>query len=108
MKQLFMLIAFGACCLMNALSYAGVIVGGGSGALIKDELALADIAFDVKALPKDYVDVDSFRRVQARLSPADVESVPMALNGEEIQVRKLRSSIVDVKISKEVLPDSSR
>lgn len=102
---------------VSGAALAGGSTGGSPGLLKEIMLAdggaiggnpgIADIAFDVSSLPKSYVEAENFRRVKARLSVADVASVPMSIDGEEIQVRKLRDSIVDLKISKELLPDSN-
>lgn len=101
------------------LAFSGGSIGGGGGAIelttpereslqyggaIGGNPGIADVAFDVGSLPKSYVDSDKFRRAKARLSASDVTSVPMSVDGEEIMVRKLRDSIVDFKISKEMLP----
>jgi hypothetical protein len=90
--------------LMPASSYAGGTVGGSPG-LMKE--IMLDGTFDIGSLPKSYVDTENFRRAKARLSVAEVSSVPMSVNGEEIQVRKILESIVDVEISREILPDSN-
>jgi hypothetical protein len=89
--------------LLSATAYAGGTVGGSPG--LMQEIMFDSSSFDLRSLPKAYVDSENFRRAKARLSVAEVSSVPMSVNGEEIQVRKLLESIVDLKISKELLPD---
>jgi hypothetical protein len=102
MKNLLMIFAFG---LVSSISYAGGSMGGG-GFGLKDELALSlmDAAFNIDSLPKTFVDPSDFRRAKARLSVDGVKTFPMLLNGESIDVRSLRGSVVDANISKEVLP----
>jgi hypothetical protein len=86
-------------------AYAGGTIGGGSGGLAREQLLLstADAAFNIDALPKTFVDPSDFRRAQARLSVDGVKTIPMVLNGESIDVRSIRGSIVDKDLSKEIL-----
>jgi hypothetical protein len=91
--------------LVSAYAYAGGTVGGSPG-LVRDEmvLSLTDSAFNIESLPKTYIGGGDFRRLHARLSVDGTESIPAVVGDETIQVRKIRSSIVDAKISKEFLP----
>jgi hypothetical protein len=92
-----------------AKAFAGGAIGGNPG-LIREALApsLVDSSFNVAALPKEFVDASEFRRTQARLSVDGVKTVPMLLNGESIDVRSLRGSVVDANISKELLPSPAQ
>jgi hypothetical protein len=92
--------------LVSASAYAGGTVGGNPG-LVKEQLALefADSAFNVEALPKTYIGGEDFRRIRARLSVDGTDSIPATIGDEIIQVRKLKNSIVDTKISKEILQE---
>jgi len=94
--------------LLCAQAFAGGAIGGNPG-LAKDNLALelAASAFNVEALPKSYVGGDEFRRIRARLSVEGTESVQALVGEETIQVRKLKESIVDTKISKQLLPSDN-
>jgi hypothetical protein len=91
-------------------AYAGGTIGGGSGGLVREQLLLsiADSAFNIDALPKTFVDPADFRRAQARLSVDGVKTIPMLLNGETVDVRSLRGSVVDANISKELLPSPAQ
>lgn len=95
-----------AACCFSCLAYAGGTIGGGSGGLaLKDMLELARTGYDLQSLPKAYLDADDFRRAHARLSVDDSLPVPVTtVDGEEVQVKKLAGSIVDLKVSKEILP----
>ena len=83
---------------VSCLAYAGGTIGGGGGGLVNEELALS-----LEALPKFYIEVDDFRRVKARLSVAGTESTPALVDGETVDLKAFRDSVVDVKFSKEVL-----
>lgn len=61
------------------------------------------MSMSLEQLPKAYTDQDEFRRTNARLSVAGIDTVNMNLEGNTIQVRKLQGSIVDDKLSKEIL-----
>jgi hypothetical protein len=105
MKQLTMLLLIG---FVSTIGYAGGSLGGG-GAGIKEELSLSlmEAAFNVEALPKTYIGGEDFRRIRARLSVDGTDSVPAIIGDETLQLRKLKSSIVDTKISKELLPSEN-
>lgn len=69
-----------------------------------DTLALMSLLLE--QLPKAYADQNEFRRANARFSVAGTETASMkTVEGNTIQVRKLRDKIVDEKISKEILPE---
>ena len=88
--------------LVSAYAYAGGTVGGSPGLLQHGTLSLESI--ELSDLPKIYVGADQFRRTQARLSVADAGSVPLDIDGREIQVMSLRGGLVESKLSGEVLP----
>ena len=79
--------------------YAGGAIGGNPGLALE----LTDIAFNVEALPKTYLDSGDFRRVKARLSVVGTESIPAFVDGETVDLRTFKDSVVDTKFSKEVL-----
>jgi hypothetical protein len=89
-------------CATNSLG--GVSIGGGSGS----SKALPDLVFAasiLESLPAIHVDTNTLRRAEARLSVDGVEAVDMPMElGETLTVRRLYSSIVDVDITKKVLP----
>jgi hypothetical protein len=91
---------------VSCLAYAGGTIGGGSGGLVQEEMALslADTAFNLESLPKAYIGGEDLRRVKARLSVAGTLSTPALVDGETVDLKPFRDSIVDVKFSKEVLP----
>ena len=93
--------------LMCSELYAGGAIGGNPG-LVKDQLALelANTAFNVESLPKVYIGGDDLRRVKARLSVAGTISTPALVDGETVDLKTFRDSVVDVKFSKEVLPSN--
>lgn len=91
--------------LLSASAYAGGTVGGNPGVSLEQPTSTA---FSVDSLPKIYVNPDAYRRVKARLSVGDVESAPVFVNGESIQVKRWLDSVVDIKISKEFLPESAK
>jgi hypothetical protein len=80
-----------------AQAYAGGAVGGNPG------LMLEALSFNIEALPKTFVDQNAFKRTQLRLSVDGVNTVPMILNGESIDVVNVRGSIVDKDLTKEIL-----
>ena len=86
--------------LVSASAYAGGTVGGNPGIALE----LAEYAFNVEALPKTYLDSGDFRRVKARLSVVGTESIPAFVDGETVDLRTFKDSVVDTKFSKEVLP----
>lgn len=94
---------------LSSVALAGGSTGGSPG-LAREELLLSisDYAINVEALPKTFVDSSDFRRAQARLSVEGVKTVPMLLNGESIDVRHIRGSVVDVNVSKEILPSPAQ
>ncbi len=94
------------CLFASASLYAGGSSGGVSGLHNELALSIADAAFNIDALPKIHLDADTYRRTEARLSVQNsVSSVPVVtLDGDTIEVRKFRDSMVDVKLSKEILP----
>ena len=89
---------------LSANLYAGGAIGGSTGSARSELLLnLADASFNIDALPKTFVSRSDFRRAQARLSVDGVKTIPMVLNGESIDVRSIRGSIVDKDLSKEIL-----
>jgi len=91
---------------VSCLAYAGGTIGGGSGGLVQEEMALslADTAFNLELLPKTYIGNDDFRRIKARLSVTGTQSTPAIVDGETMDLKAFRDSVVDVKFSKEILP----
>lgn len=95
---------------MKLLALAFVVVssvalaGGSTGGSPGLALELAEFAFNVESLPKTYIGNDDFRRVKARLSVTETQSTPALVDGETVDLKAFRDSIVDVKFSKEVLP----
>jgi len=90
---------------ISCLAYGGGTIGGGSGSLaLEDMLELAHVGYGIQDLPKAYVDVDTFRRTQARLSVPNSRVVPVLIDGQELEVKKFGGGIVDLKVSKELLP----
>lgn len=86
--------------LVSASAYAGGTVGGNPGLALE----MAEYAFNVEALPKTYLGSEDFRRVKARLSVAGIQSIPAIVDGETVDLKTFKDSVVDVKFSKEVLP----
>lgn len=90
----------------------GTIGGGGSGLQNQDVLELMNMGgvvggnpgLTLESLPKTYLDNSDFRRVKARLSVAGTQSTPALVDGETVDLKAFRDSVVDVKFSKEVLP----
>lgn len=107
MKKIFIL--FSLFC-SNAFA-GGTIGGGGSGLENQDVLELMSMGGTVggspgllELLPKTYIGRDDFRRVKARLSVTGIQSIPALVDGEAVDLKTFQDSIVDVKVSKEVLP----
>ncbi|HYX39811.1 MAG TPA: hypothetical protein VE954_42515 [Oligoflexus sp.] len=90
--------------LVSVVAFAGGIIGGGGTGLVKED-NISSMAFSIDSLSKVYVNSDDFRRTQARLSVANAGSVPFLIDGESIQVKSWRKSVVDVNVSKEFLPE---
>lgn len=88
---------------VSSISYAGGSMGGG-GFGVKEEIALINMAYNIESLPKTYIGGDDFRRVKARLSVAGTQSITAVFEGEKVDLRTFRDSLVDVKFSKEILP----
>jgi hypothetical protein len=85
---------------VSSVSLAGGSTGGSPGLALE----LVEFAFNVESLPKTYLDSEDFRRVKARLSVAGTESIPALVDGETLDLKAFRDSVVDVKFSKEILP----
>lgn len=100
MKKLVMLSAFA----LSSQLYAGGTIGGSTGLTQQDFLLgnIADFAFD--GLPKIEVESDLYRRTAARLSLSNAEAIPLNIDGEQIEVRKIRDRIIDKGLSKEIVP----
>lgn len=96
MKYTFLLlfVAFG-----SSVYAGGTVGGGGSGIVATMEL----MRVAVGQLPKVYANEEDLRRAHARLEVTGTETVDLKLDGETIQVRKLGNSVVDDKVSKEIL-----
>ncbi len=90
---------------ISSVAFAGGSTGGSPGLVLEDTVSAA---FSVDSLPKIYVHPDDFRRANARLSVGNVASAPVLFNGESIQVKRWLDSVVDVKMSNEVLPDPAK
>ncbi len=95
---------------MKLLALAFVVVssvalaGGSTGGSPGLALELSELAFNVESLPKTYIGGEDLRRVKARLSVAGTLSTPALVDGEMVDLKTFRDSVVDVKFSKEVLP----
>jgi hypothetical protein len=89
----------------SSLSFAGGSIGGGGGSIsLESALELANVTSNIEALPKTYMDGDDFRRVRARLSVSGVQTVPALIDGESLDLKAFKDSVVDVEFSKEFLP----
>jgi hypothetical protein len=95
--------------LLASVTICGTVKAGGTGSggippSLRDNMfELADIAFGLDTLPKIYVDGDTFRRTQARLSVSDTKPVLLHLDSESIQVKKVRQRIVSEDLTQELL-----
>lgn len=93
--------------LVSASAYAGGTVGGNPG-LAREQIALelSGNAFNLELLPKTYIGGDDFRRVKARLSVTGTQSTPALVDGEALDLKAFRDTVVDLKFSKEILPSN--
>ncbi len=90
----------------------GTIGGGGSGLENQDVLELMSMGgtvggnpmLTIESLPKSYISGDDLRRVKARLSVAGTLATSALVDGDMVDLKTFRDSVVDVKFSKEVLP----
>lgn len=85
----------------SPLSAGGLSGGGGAPALQVDTQALMT---PLDSLPKGYADSEELRRASIRLGESGIETTALTVDGEIIKVRKLRDSIVNDEVSKEILP----
>jgi len=98
------------------MALAGGQIGGGSGG--QAQIDLIDLnagfssgefvkvsnSFNVERLPKVFMSGNELRRMKVRLSVDGIQSLPAVVEGETVQLRSLGNSVVDVDLSKEVLP----
>jgi hypothetical protein len=106
-----------------ATAYAGGVVGGNPGLAYIDSnfvggstggypnLSIgqgrdlkADVRF-IDSLPKEYVSPSVYKRTLMRLSPAGVETTPMLLRGQYIDVTKVEDRVVDTSVTSEILSE---
>lgn len=109
--------------LAAATAYAGGVVGGNPGiANIEGNFLgglnsgtpslsigqIRDLKADVlliDSLPKEYVSPSVYKRTMMRLSPSGVETTPMLLRGQYIDVAKVSGRIVDTSVTSEILSE---
>lgn len=85
----------------SGLSLAGGSIGGGGGSI---ELE----APGMDSLMRVYVDGAEYRRFNARLSVDGVQTLSVIVGDDSLELRKSRGRIVDVGLSKELLPTEIR
>jgi hypothetical protein len=83
--------------LYSGTSLAGGSIGGGGGAI-----QLEGSALDL--MRKTYIEDPLYRRLNARLSVDGVESVSFAIGDEAFDLQKLNDRIIDLNVSREILP----
>lgn len=101
---------------ISSVAFAGGQIGGGSGGRAQielidlntgssaEEIVNLSNSFNIERLPKVFMSGNELRRLKVRLSVDGIQSLPAVVEGEKVQLRSLGGSVVDVDLSKEVLP----
>lgn len=89
----------------SSVALAGGSTGGSPGLALEDMLSFRPDKGFIDSLPKEYVNPSVYKRTMMRLSPAGVETTPMLLRGQYIDVTKVDDRIVDTSVTSEIVSE---
>jgi hypothetical protein len=91
--------------LMCTELYAGGAIGGNPGLALEQMISIRPDVGLIDSLKKEYVSPEVYKRTLMRLSPAGVETTPMLLRGQYIDVTKVEDRVVDTSVTSEILSE---
>jgi len=86
-------------------AFSGGSTGGFPGLALEQMQEIMKDASLIESLRKEYVSPEVYKRTLMRLSPEGVQTVPMMLRGQYIDVAKVNDRIIDTSVTSEIISE---